>query len=738
MRIKGSMKKTMRWTGLLTCGWMMLGVAVAMGQVGRAPVGPVDQAHGQVGEVPAGREMPQDEIHGVQLAKVETHAAPGVGERGLAGEGATGDDRMEANAPVAVEGAAREAFERAVDVRPLELVIVQDQQTLKTLDTFSRQAMSEMTGRSTVDGQRAVYTVLDIMFRPDAYRNREIIHIKNAPLRRDFSGAKFLDEARRQRIIQTGMMSFAEFADGQMQKYLSDQGAEAAFKQQAVQQVMVAAGRMNLLLQPDLRAMTMIPPGATGDQHWHTLGEMQGNIPASVYELSLMGRQVPPALAGYEGKEQLLDDVLITLMGDLKGAWLRADASGANVAIAKLAGLLPEINPAVYPSETKRKVEVYYNRLAMLTIPGAAVYFIAFVCFLVAARSGFVGVRLWGLRIFMVALVIHTAAIGIRWWLAVSSVGNWFEAIPIKNQFESVMFSAWFGAMVGMILELRKSRGVFGAAASFVGWMSLTAIIAVPFVVGRDIGGQMGQVAGVLMSYWLYIHVTMVTAAYALIGMSFALGVWWLVKYYADYGTLGRLPAAQLSADAAERASTNARAQKILRKQGKKGLGGGEYPAGVGGISGGGAAVAGFWRTLGQALFVKSSRQPTVKSGSAKDNAVQTSAALAAELNEPRSFLAALDQCNLVILQLAFWVLGVGIVLGAVWADQSWGRPWGWDPKETFALVTWIVYLVVVHVRVATENKAWWTAVLSIVGFGIMLFNWIGVNYFLVGLHSYA
>jgi ABC-type transport system involved in cytochrome c biogenesis permease subunit len=107
-------------------------------------------------------------------------------------------------------------------------------------------------------------------------------------------------------------------------------------------------------------------------------------------------------------------------------------------------------------------------------------------------------------------------------------------------------------------------------------------------------------------------------------------------------------------------------------------------------------------------------------------------------LRSSTGLLATLDQCNLVVLQLAFWILGTAIVLGAVWADQSWGRPWGWDPKETFALVTWIVYLVIVHVRVATENKAWWTAVLSIVGFFVMLFNWIGVNFFLVGLHSYA
>jgi ABC-type transport system involved in cytochrome c biogenesis permease subunit len=103
-----------------------------------------------------------------------------------------------------------------------------------------------------------------------------------------------------------------------------------------------------------------------------------------------------------------------------------------------------------------------------------------------------------------------------------------------------------------------------------------------------------------------------------------------------------------------------------------------------------------------------------------------------------KTLLQRLDAAQVVVMQLAFGLLGVGIILGAVWADQSWGRPWGWDPKETFALVTWIVYLIILHVRLVTKRKAMWTAILAIIGFAIMLFNWIGVNFFLVGLHSYA
>jgi len=98
-----------------------------------------------------------------------------------------------------------------------------------------------------------------------------------------------------------------------------------------------------------------------------------------------------------------------------------------------------------------------------------------------------------------------------------------------------------------------------------------------------------------------------------------------------------------------------------------------------------------------------------------------------------------LDRAQITILQLAFWTLGVGVLLGAWWADHSWGRWWAFDPKETWALVTWIVYLIVVHVRVATTgNRGLITAWLSVVGFIAMLWCYFGVNLLLPGLHAYA
>ncbi len=98
-----------------------------------------------------------------------------------------------------------------------------------------------------------------------------------------------------------------------------------------------------------------------------------------------------------------------------------------------------------------------------------------------------------------------------------------------------------------------------------------------------------------------------------------------------------------------------------------------------------------------------------------------------------------LDTATMTILQLAFWTLGVGILLGAWWADHSWGRWWAFDPKETWALVTWIVYLIVIHVRFTNlKDRGLTTAWLSVAGFVVMLWTYFGVNLLLPGLHAYA
>lgn len=96
------------------------------------------------------------------------------------------------------------------------------------------------------------------------------------------------------------------------------------------------------------------------------------------------------------------------------------------------------------------------------------------------------------------------------------------------------------------------------------------------------------------------------------------------------------------------------------------------------------------------------------------------------------------DGATMVLLELAFILLWAGTIMGAIWADHSWGRPWGWDPKEVFALNTFIIFVVLVHVRLKVKDKGLWTAWLAVIGCAVMIFNWTVINFVISGLHSYA
>ncbi|CAN7220393.1 c-type cytochrome biogenesis protein CcsB [Mycolicibacterium frederiksbergense] len=86
----------------------------------------------------------------------------------------------------------------------------------------------------------------------------------------------------------------------------------------------------------------------------------------------------------------------------------------------------------------------------------------------------------------------------------------------------------------------------------------------------------------------------------------------------------------------------------------------------------------------------------------------------------------------------AFPVFGFGVIFGAIWAEEAWGRYWGWDPKETVSFIAWVVYAAYLHARSTAgwrDKKAAW---INVVGFIAMIFNLFFINLVTVGLHSYA
>jgi cytochrome c-type biogenesis protein CcsB len=89
-------------------------------------------------------------------------------------------------------------------------------------------------------------------------------------------------------------------------------------------------------------------------------------------------------------------------------------------------------------------------------------------------------------------------------------------------------------------------------------------------------------------------------------------------------------------------------------------------------------------------------------------------------------------------VMFAFPIWTFGIMAGAIWADTAWGRYWGWDPTETWAFITWVVYACFLHARATAGWRGRRAAYIQLVGFGCLLFNLLGVSIFITGLHSYA
>jgi cytochrome c-type biogenesis protein CcsB len=95
-----------------------------------------------------------------------------------------------------------------------------------------------------------------------------------------------------------------------------------------------------------------------------------------------------------------------------------------------------------------------------------------------------------------------------------------------------------------------------------------------------------------------------------------------------------------------------------------------------------------------------------------------------------------LDEIVYRSILIGFPLLTLGIITGAAWAEHAWGTYWSWDPKETWSLVTWLVYAGFLHARLSRGWSGGRTALLSVIGFCAVMFTYFGVNY-LPGLHSY-
>ncbi len=557
----------------------------------------------------------------------------------------SGDTLPKGHASVLAPSGNRDVFEKSLNITKLKTLAVQHRDQVKILDSWARQSLLTIRNKRALPGHDPVITALDMCLRPDAWHEENIVYVQAIPIRQQLA-MMVEDPAERERIMKQGTVS-PHFLETQNVQMMLQRMAADSVLMQSVNKVMAGQENFSRLIE----TLNIVPPVKKEDPWLHPYA-LLGNTPDLLEQAGVKEKLAP--MPGYDVQ---MSRRVVTAFANLISAWGRADAPAANEAISELADALPRLEPQSYPSESKRTLELWYTRTFNGTLI-ALIYGAATVLFLASAIGNVKKARRPAMILFVLALVCHAAAMGVRWYLA--------GRIPIQNQFESVLGSALLGCVVGLLLEMRWRNGIMGMAFGFVGFLAMTCCFVAPFVAGKDMGASIGRVAGILSNtIWLYIHVNVVIFSYALIGASFLLGgVYLLAKLWYWINPI------EIAAKADDKDDSSA--ENLL------------------------AAIR-------------------------------------------RNFLSQMDQLNMVILQMAFWTLGLGIILGAVWADVSWGRPWGWDPKETFALVTWIVYLIIVHIRfVAPKTKGDWAAWLSVIGFFVMLFNWIGVNFFLAGLHSYA
>lgn len=292
-------------------------------------------------------------------------------------------------------------------------------------------------------------------------------------------------------------------------------------------------------------------------------------------------------------------------------------------------------------SKAKLSLETTYNRMTIfknaqyLYLLTSLILLFAYIGRIVSNRKGERRkVAVWFERLIIGAIVLtfvyHGSGLAMRWYISGHA--------PWSNGYEAVVFIGWITVLVGFIFT--KKNSIILPAATLLGFFMI-------FVTEMNIlDPQITPLVPVLQSYWLMIHVAIITASYGFLGLGCILGIVNLFLY-------------------------------ILRSR-------------------------------------KNGQEVTWN------------------INE-------LTYVSEMAQTIGLFMLTIGTFLGGVWANESWGRYWGWDPKETWALVSVLVYAILLHLRFIPAFKSKFTFnVASIWAYTAILFTFFGVNFYLVGLHSYA
>ena len=510
------------------------------------------------------------------------------------------------------------SFDTAHAKKFSELVVQDSGGRMKPLDTLSHEILAKLYRGAFVQvGPYALNSnqvILGMIVRPDIYRNMKIISTNDEEVNKLIGtepDAKY-----------ASFSQFFEDPDGIKGYKLAQKVDEASRKAPKDQnkldkKLLQIDERVNIAYMVFTGSLVKIWPKANdASNKWFATIEALQSL--ELNETSKIKNLAVDYFTAVDDATQ-------------SGNWSEADDK-----LAKIAEFQKFYGAAVYPAEGRIKAEVFYNNANIFETIYPIYLLLGFVLlvlsFVKILKPKFkLEIYSKTTLIFLVLLFIaHTIGLTIRWYISGHA--------PWSDGYESMIYIGWATVLAGFIFSKRSSIT-----------MASTGILAglILFVAHLNwMNPQVTNLVPVLNSYWLSIHVSMITASYGFLGLG---------------------------------------------------------------------ALLGFITII---LFI-------VKNPSNEKH-------ISLSIKE-------LNAINEMSLMVGLVLLTVGNFLGGVWANESWGRYWGWDPKETWALVTILVYAVVVHLRfIKSLYTEFSYSVISLLAFTSVIMTYFGVNYYLAGLHSYA
>ena len=490
------------------------------------------------------------------------------------------------------------------------LVVQSSGGRMKPLATLNREIVQKLSGKSSFMGMDANQIVLGMITRPDIWKDVKIIKINTPKLK------KFLGVPESEKYI-----SFSE-AFGEKNDYLLAKESEKALLTKPIERgtyekdIIKVDEKLNIIYSVFNGALLNIFPKVYDEQSVDDNFKWYSPI---------------EAMQEFSGQNQA---AIGSVVRGLFNSTMDFDWNSANNYIDMIALYQDKVGTDIKPTASKINAEIVFNKLDIffnLTLAYVLLGFIMVVlAFVVIFKPEFKPAKTTKIifAILTILFAIQTFGMGYRWYLSGHA--------PWSDIYETLIYISWSAIFAGVIF-FRNSLLALGAATIIAGIFMFTAHLT-------DVDPQITSLVPVLKSYWLTIHVSILTASYGFFGLSAILGFLTLIMF-------------------------------IFRKN-----------------------------------------RP--------------------HLDDIIKHISAINEISLII---GLACITIGNFLGGVWANESWGRYWGWDPKETWAYVSIVVYALVLHLRfVKSLNTPYVLATASLLAFSSIMMTYLGVNFYLSGMHSYA